>query len=270
MCFAYDAHPPDLPLHYRHHDDVSGLSGGGATSGQNLVLTSQDGTQLAAYLARPETPNGAGIVILPDVRGLYQFYKELAARFAAAGVEAIAIDYFGRTAGLTPRDESFEYMPHVMQTGLETVAQDVAAAVAHLRQMSQPPQAIFTVGFCFGGAQSLHQAANHFGLAGVIGFYGSPVQARPGQNAPTPLQRIGDFECAVLGLYGGDDPGIPLDGVHQFDEALTQAGVDHEIVIYPGTPHSFFDRRYTDYQEQSANAWLRMLDFIGNHTPATV
>src|SRR5215470_10831179 len=138
MCFAYDAHPPDLPLHYRHHDDKPGLSGGGATSGQSLVLTSQDGTQFAAYLARAEAPNGAGIVILPDVRGLFQFYKELAERFAVAGIEAIAIDYFGRTAGLTARDESFEYMPHVMQTQLGSIAQDVAAAVAHLRQLPRP------------------------------------------------------------------------------------------------------------------------------------
>jgi carboxymethylenebutenolidase len=269
MCFAYDAHPPDLPLQFRHHDDTPGrAAGGGATSGEDLVLTAQDGTQFAAYLSRPEAPNGAGIVILPDVRGLFQFYKELAQRFADAGVEAIAFDYFGRTAGLTARDESFEYMPHVMQTSLETVAQDVAAAIAYLRQMPRPPQAIFTVGFCFGGAQSLHQAANHHGLSGVIGFYGSPVQAR--HSGPTPIQRIGDFECAVLGLYGGDDPGIPLDGVHQFDEALTQAGVDHEIVIYPGTPHSFFDRKYAEFQEQSTDAWQRMLAFIGQHTPATV
>src|SRR5262245_57274034 len=268
MCFAYDAHPPDLPLHYRHHDDVSGLSGGGATSGQNLVLTSQDGTQFAAYRVRPEAPNGAGIVILPDVRGLFQFYKELAERFAAAGVEAIAIDYFGRTAGLTARDESFDYMSHVMQTRAETVAQDVAAAVAHLRQVPQSPRAMFTVGFCFGGTQSLLQAANHHGLSGAIGFYGPPVTSRRG--GPTPIQRIGDFECAVLGLYGGDDPGIPLDEVKQFDEALAQAAIDHEIVVYPGAPHSFFDRHYAEFQEQSANAWRCMLDFIGKHTPAKV
>src|SRR5262249_26218890 len=190
------------------------------------VPPSQDGSQLAASLVRPEAPNGAGIVIMPDVRGLFQFYKELAERFAAAGVEAIAIDYFGRTAGLTARDESFDHMSHVVQTRLETIAQDVAAAVAHLRQMPQPPRAIFTVGFCFGGAQSLHQAANHHGLSGVIGFYGPPVQSR--LSGPTPIQRISDFECAVLGLYGGDDPGIPLDDVQQFDDALTQAGIDHE------------------------------------------
>src|SRR5262249_33141208 len=171
-----------------------GLSGGGAPSGQNLVLTSQDGTQLAAYLARPETPNGAGIVILPDVRGLFQSYKDLAERFASAGVEPIAIDYFGRTPGLAPRAESFDFSPHAMQPRPETVAQDVAAAVAHLRQVPQSPRAIFTVGFCFGGTQSLLQAANHHGLSGAIGFYGPPVASRRG--GPTPIERIGDFECA--------------------------------------------------------------------------
>src|SRR5260370_39803499 len=100
MCFAYDAHPPDLPHQFRHPNADGGQSGqadhlpsglsarDAAAPGQDLVLTSQDGTRFAAYLSRPEAPNGAGIVILPDVRGLFPFYKELAERFAVAGGEA--------------------------------------------------------------------------------------------------------------------------------------------------------------------------------------
>ena len=72
-------------------------------------------------------------MILPDVRGLYPFYSELAERFAQAGHHAIALDYFGRTAGLGPRDEDFEYMPHVQQTHPLTVQADAAAALAELR-----------------------------------------------------------------------------------------------------------------------------------------
>jgi carboxymethylenebutenolidase len=277
MCFAYDAHPPDLPQQFRHPNADGGQSGqaghpspglaerGVAASGEDLVLTAQDGARFAAYLCRPEAPNGAGIVILPDVRGLFPFYKELAERFAVAGIEAITIDYFGRTAGLAPRDESFDYMAHVQQTVPEQIAWDVAAAVAYLRQMpGQAPRAIFTVGFCFGGGQSFQQAANHLGLAGVIGFYGPPKRARSG---PSPIERIGEFECPVLGLYGGADQGIPLDDVKAFDEALGAAGVEHEIVVYPGAPHSFFDKHFAEFQEQCANAWLRMLQFIGAHTP---
>ena len=81
-------------------------------TGQDLVLTAADGNRFNAYLACPNPPSGAQIIIYPDIRGLHQFYKELALRFAEAGVAAIAMDYFGRTAGLTGRDESFEFCQH--------------------------------------------------------------------------------------------------------------------------------------------------------------
>ncbi len=252
MCFEFDAQPPDLPMF------------GSAASSEQLVLTSADGTQFAAYASRPSAPNGAGIVILPDVRGLFRFYEELAERFAAAGVEAIAIDYFGRTAGLTSRDESFEYMPHVAQTKADQIAQDVSAAVANLRHRSPSPRAIFTVGFCFGGYMSFLQAAQKHGLSGVIGFYGTPTAARQGGSAP--IDVLDQFECPVLGLFGGADQGIPEADAHRFDAALAQAGIDHEIHVYPGAPHSFFDRRYAEYAHESADAWQRMLAFIAKNT----
>ena len=260
MCFEYDAIPPDLPASVL----ALPLNFSAPASSEDLVLTASDGTQFAAYLSRAASPNGAGIVILPDVRGLYRFYKELADRFAAVGVQAIAIDYFGRTAGLTPRDENFDFMPHVMQTRPETVALDVSTAVAHLRQMpDQAPRSIFTVGFCFGGGNSFLQAANQHGLSGVIGFYGPPVNSRFGV---APIDRVADFECPVLGLFGGSDQSIPVEDVNKFDTALTGAGVEHEIVVYPGTPHSFFDRRFDDYKEASDDAWTRMVGFINKYT----
>src|SRR4029077_12896223 len=103
------------------------------------------------------------------------FYKELALRFAEVGVEAVAIDYFGRTAGMTARDDQVEDMPYVMQTEGYNVANDGAAAVAWLRRPEgSQPSAVFTVGFCFGGRRSFLPATRQQGLAGVIGFYGAP------------------------------------------------------------------------------------------------
>src|SRR5262245_401929 len=97
------------------------------------MLKASDGNELMAYVARAEQPTGAGMAILPDVRGLHEFYKELARRFAEAGIDAVAIDYFGRTAGAGPRDESFAYRPHVDQTTPAGVDADAAAAIAYLR-----------------------------------------------------------------------------------------------------------------------------------------
>jgi carboxymethylenebutenolidase len=256
MCFDLDSQPPVNPLH------------GSDAHGEELTLTSADGTPFAAYRAHADTSRrtGAGIVILPDVRGLYQFYKDLAMRFAEAGVEAIAIDYFGRTAGLTARTDDFEYMPHVMQTNAAQIRDDVAAALAQLRSEPNPPTAYFTVGFCFGGANSFHQAANGLGLTGVIGFYGSPTRRRAPES-PAPIERVGEMKGAVLGLFGGADEGITAANIQQFDKALAQAGITHELISYPGAPHSFFDRKYDQFAKESADSWARMLTFINAHTP---
>src|ERR671923_2513600 len=134
MCFEYDSVPP-IPV-------ISG----GAVSHEDLVLEARDGARFAAFAAVPDEPAQAGVVILPDVRGLYRFYEELALRFAERGIAAVAIDYFGRTAGVGKRDDDFPYMEHVPQLTPETVQQDVAAAVEHLRAAGC--QSVFTVGFC--------------------------------------------------------------------------------------------------------------------------
>jgi len=269
MCFEYDALPPQIPLEALPLQWAS-QPGDGVANQERISLTSADGTQFSAYVAQPKSANGAGIVILPDVRGLFAFYEDLAQRFASVGVTAIAIDYFGRTAGLAPRGADFEYMPHVQQTKPETIAADVRAAITKLREVGGANvQAVFTVGFCFGGYNSLVQAANQHGLSGVITFYGPPTVSRLG--GPAAIDLIDKFECPVLGLYGGAEQGIPTAEVERFDQALSKAGLEHEIVIYPGAPHSFFDRTYDQYKAECDDAWKRMLSFIAAHTPkATV
>ena len=222
------------------------------------MLEAEDGNRLAAFAATPEEPTRVGIVILPDVRGLYRFYEELALRFAERGYAAVAFDYFGRTAGVEKRDDEFEYMPHVQQTTPAGVQTDVAACVAHLRGAGC--ERIFTVGFCFGGRNSWLAVASGHGLAGAIGFYGRPGPGNDG--SPGPTQRAGEMTAPILALQGGDDPAIPNEDSQAFDEALTAAGVDHEVVIFAGAPHSFFDRKYEEFAADSEDAWNRVLSFL--------
>jgi carboxymethylenebutenolidase len=252
MCFPPNAEPP-IP-------EIRGAS----VEHRHLTLSASDGNDLAAFEALSEHPGGAAVVVLPDVRGLFHFYEELALRFAQHGYDAIAIDYFGRTADTDDRSEHFDYMPHVRRTTQEGVKADVAAAVAHLRETAaQRP--IFTIGFCFGGSNSWHQAANGHGLAGAIGFYGHPNRAGFPQGAPPVISRIREIACPILGLMGGNDPGIPESELAPFRAALGATGIAGEIVTYPGAPHSFFDRTYDDYAEESADAWRRVLAFIEEH-----
>src|SRR5438105_15633637 len=121
MCFELDSEPP-----------IPAISGA-AVSHDDVVLEAADGNRFAAFLATPEEPATTGVVILPDVRGLYRFYEELALRFAERGFAAIALDYFGRTAGVAKRDDEFPYTEHVTQTTPEGIQADVAAAVEYLR-----------------------------------------------------------------------------------------------------------------------------------------
>jgi carboxymethylenebutenolidase len=249
MCFDVDSAPP-IPV-------ISGA----AVSHEDLVLTAADGNRLAAFLATPDEKSRAGIVILPDVRGLYSFYEELALRFAERGYAALAIDYFGRTAGAEKRDDDFEYMPHVDQTRGEGVQADVRAAVERLR--AEGCSSIFTMGFCFGGSNSWLAAAGGHGLAGAIGFYGSPTRERGG---PSPVARAEELACPILALQAGADANITADDNAAFDRALGEAGVEHEVVVYDGAPHSFFDRKQEEFQEASDDAWRRTLGFVDQHT----
>src|ERR1700730_5965971 len=141
MCYSDAARPPLPPI-----------SGAAADQGE-LTLTTADGNKFMAYFARASKPTGAGMVVLPDVRGLHHFYKELAQRFAEAGIDAVAIDYFGRTAGIGERGEEFDYKPYQKKTPPEAIAADTAAAMGYLRSKDGGAvKSVFTVGFCFGGS----------------------------------------------------------------------------------------------------------------------
>ena len=250
MCFPFSAHPP-----------IPAITGA-AVEYRDLALQSADGTKFPAFAANSGSPSGLGIVVMPDVRGLFRFYEELALRFAERGINAVAIDYFGRTAGTGKRDADFPWQEHVAQTTQPQVGQDVGAAVAYLRSPEGGScRHIFTAGFCFGGSSSWNQAANGHGLTGAIGFYGQP--ATPGRDgSPSVINRVPQFACPVLGLMGGDDAYITAEHIQQFDAALTKAGVEHELITYEGAPHSFFDRTYEEHAEASADAWRRIQEFI--------
>ena len=248
MCFDVDSSPP-----------VTAISGA-AVSHDELVLESRDGNRFAAFAAEPEEPSGAGVVVLPDVRGLYRFYEELALRFAERRIAAVAIDYFGRTAGASRRGDDFQYPEHVAQTTPEGVQADVAAAVEYVR--SRGASDVFTVGFCFGGRQSWLAAAAGHGLSGAVGFYGMPSER---DGAPGPTERARELAAPILALQAGADAHITAEHNRAFEAALASAGVEHELVTYDGAPHSFFDRRHEDFADASADAWERVLAFIDRH-----
>jgi carboxymethylenebutenolidase len=122
---------------------------------------------------------------------------------------------------------------------------------------------VFTVGFCFGGRHSWLAAAGGHGLAGAVGFYGWPGE-RDGHRGPA--QRAGEMRAPILALQAGADRNITHAVNQAFEQALSTAGVDHELVIYEGAPHSFFDHRHEEHADASEDAWQRVLEFIERHS----
>jgi carboxymethylenebutenolidase len=255
MCVDNDSRPPISPI------------AGGSSGSNDVRLVSADGIRFMAHAARASAPTGAGMIVIPDVRGLHPYYKELADRFAEIGVDAVAIDFFARTAPTDDRGEGFDFMAHVPQTKPDTLQADIAAAATYLRgKAGGQVRALFSVGFCFGGALSYFQAASGLGYAGVIAFYGWPLGLKRWPDRPKPIDAVGRYTCPVLSLFGGADEGIPQSDVDQFDTACRKAGVKHEFTVYPGAPHSFFDRKQTEFAEASADAWRRVQAFVRQHS----
>lgn len=253
VCYDHDARPPAPPR-------VTG-----SASGNDLVLAASDGSRFAAYLATPEHPTGARAVMLPDARGLSAFYRDLAVHFAETGTAVLAIDYFGRTAGSQARSEDFDSGPHLAELRRETLLRDVGAAVGYLEAHGTGPT--FVVGFCMGGGTALHAATTGLRLAGVVCFYGWTGEL--GKDPALPQDFAAGIRCPVLGLFGDADQAIPVAVPRALDECMKRAGVPHEIVIYPGEPHGFFELHQmgeAGHQSAATDAWRRSLDFLARQT----
>jgi carboxymethylenebutenolidase len=239
MCFSSDQHPPLPPK-------SSEVGAHGPTE-----LVAQDGNHFRAYDATPVTRRGASLVLLPDIRGIHPYYTDLALAFATAGIDTVAVDPYGRTAGVTARDDTFEFMPHAEALTSAQVLADSHAAAARLRERSDDP--VFTLGFCKFGGESWLLAASDLGAAGCMGFYGRPGVAQG---------VVDQMTAAVLILAAGADQATSPEDNAAFDRILTESGTAHEFVIYAGAPHSFFDRSFGDWASACDDAWRRMLGFI--------
>jgi carboxymethylenebutenolidase len=239
MCFTSDQRPPDPP-----QSSEVGEHG-------PLVLTAADGNRLSAYQAVPLTPRGASLVLLPDIRGLHAFYTDLALCFAQTGIDTVALDPYGRSAGLGPRGEDFDAKQDATALTPAGVLADAHAAVECLHERSDNP--VFTLGFCMFGGQSWRLASTDLHPAGSMGFYGRPSAVQ---------DVVSDLSAPLLILAAGADQATSPQENNAFVQSLNEAGKAHDYVAYAGAPHSFFDRGFEQWRAECTDAWIRMLGFI--------
>lgn len=254
MCFDADSRPPIAP----GPDQAVDVG--------EVVLTGSDGNRFSAFLARARQPTRAGALVLPDIRGLHRYYEELAVRLAEHGVDALALDYFGRTAGIGRRGDGFEFQPHVERLRYPGLVADIAAAAACLRsEEGGGVGSLFAVGFCLGGRLAFLAPALDLGFAGAVGFYGRPTD-EVAHGSPPPITVVDRLAAPVLAIFAGHDVHIATSAARAYQATLEAAGPDHRVLIYPDAPHSFFDMLAAEYAQESESAWAETLGFIRRWT----
>ena len=228
-----------------------------------------DGFDLPAYVARPASDGPFPVVIVvSEIFGVHDYIKDVCRRLAKAGYAAVAPAFFVRVEDPAPLSDMGRIMQIVGAADYEQVMGDIAATLDWTsQQLWARDDKVGITGFCWGG-KVVWQAAARFAVLGAgVAWYGrlapapdaTPVQIASGQ--PWPVDLADDLKAPVLGLYGGQDQGIPQASVDQMRQALTRAGQTHsEIVVYPDAPHGFHADYRASYVEPDAqDGWRRML-----------
>lgn len=236
-------------------------------AGELITLTAADGAEFGACHARAENPSGGRIVMVPDMGGLRGDYVDLARHFTGTGCDVVAIDYYGRTAGVGPHAEDFDHEPHMAEARRENVLTDIAAAISYLDALGSGPT--YTLGFCVGGAHALYSGtvpAEVLGaeLAGVVAF--CPWTGAYGHAEALPDDFVSGLRVPMLGLFGGSDEAVPVAVAEGFRARLTEAGLPHEIAVYAGQPHGFYEYHHlgeAGHAEAAEDAWRRLRAFTG-------
>jgi carboxymethylenebutenolidase len=241
---------------------------------EERTLRAGDGAELREFLALPATGFRRGaVLIIHDIWGYTDFYKDLARRITQHGHAAALVDFFGRLGELpesmrapertgTRPDAMARAVQRAQQLSDERFLADMQAAVDEL--MARGASRVAAWGFCMGGRLAYVGAARVSGLAGVVAYYGH-LQAEPGRLSP--LQVAGDIRIPVLGVFGGADPGISADQIATFRDALKS---DKEIVTYPNAPHGFLRYGATDHRATIDDALRRTFRFFSRVLSAPV
>jgi carboxymethylenebutenolidase len=230
------------------------------------VTYARGGDTLRAYAAHPAAKGRVpGLVVIPDVRGLSEHYRDVARRFAGQGYFALAVDLYSRegTPTFADMDAMFRWMRALPDT---RVLSDLAAAVTYLGTRPEvAADAVGITGFCMGGQYALMAACTVPGLSACVSWYGMLRYAEKDAVKPaSPLDLAQDLACPYLGLFGEEDGIIPLADVEELRGILALEGKRFDIVTYPGAGHAFFNDTRPDMYRASAadDAWERALLFL--------
>lgn len=221
----------------------------------------RDGARLRGWLVCPPDPAAPALILVPDVRGLSDHYRQVAARFAESGFRTLAVDLYSREGAPDLPD-----MPAVARwiEGLPDarVLADLESAVA---MMAAESARVGITGFCLGGQYALMAACSVPGLRAAVSWYGMLRSQGPRSLKPeSPLEMAPRLACPWLGLYGEEDPLIPLADLAALRAILERSGKTFEIVTYPGAGHAFYNETRPEAYRPgaAADAFGRAVAFL--------
>lgn len=235
----------------------------------NVSYAAPDGFDLPAFVARPE---GEGpfpvVIVVSEIFGVHEYIRDICRRLAKAGYAAVAPAFFVRKADPAPLSDMSAVMAIVAAAGYEQVMSDVGATLDWIGLQSwAKSDKVGITGFCWGGKVVWQACARFPALDAGVAWYG---RLAPAANAtdeqktagrPWPIDLAGELKAPVLGLYGGQDSGIPNDTVKAMNDALAAAGkTDSQIILYDDAPHGFHADYRASYREADAkDGWERLL-----------
>lgn len=232
-------------------------AGNEIAAGASGGVTYPDGAggTLMGYLSRPEdTSPRPGVIVIQEWWGLNDHIKDVVQRFAAAGFVALAPDLYHGVV-VTEPDEARK---QVMALDMQVAVGEIQQAILFLQKQSfVSGSGVGLVGFCMGGGLVLQTARVEENTGAAVAFYGSPLAA----------EEAAEVKAPVLGLYGANDQGIPVESVRAMEQALNDTGIENEIHIYDTAGHAFFnDTRESTYNaDAAADAWARVVEWFGKY-----
>lgn len=227
-----------------------------ATPGDTQITTESNVeyfANTAGFFARPKTEgNYPGIVMIHENRGLRPEIKTMAETLAKEGYMVLAVDLYGKKTVET-QEEARQLSSNFNQS---TGTANLKAAAQYLREKGAAK--IASLGWCFGGRQSINLATSGETLAATVVYYGGGMATSTTQLSP--------IKWPVLGIFGDKDQAIPVEMVKAFEASLNTLGIENEIYIYPGVGHAFANPSGANYApNETKDAWSKTVTFLNKH-----
>lgn len=221
------------------------------------------------YEARPSASGKYPIlVVIPEIFGMHEHIKDVTRRFAKEGFLSITFEPYAREGGVLNLPDIPSVRKVADNVPDKRVMNDLDAIVNYAKQHSAGrADRVGVTGFCRGGMYTLLYAAHNRELKAAVAWYG---QIRPNKTQEVrtagPLDLASQIDCPVLGLYGGEDVGIPAADVREMETVLKSAGKTAEFILYPGAPHAFFADYRPSYRPDAAkDGWRRCITWFNKY-----